>query len=345
MIMLELSVNARAPLAITAAFRKIHDMVRTGTLAADAPVHLMLAPGQYHEILSYNLENPLIMESVPGTRAEDCVVRAENCEAFHKDTENRAVFVIGLAATKVTLRGFTIENTHVKTDDDATLGNQAEALCWHNRDGVLLAERMRFISRQDTVHVKGVSRFRDCYVTGDVDFIWGYCDVSLWEHCHIHVREDNRSGERNGFVLQSRALNGRPGFVFSDCTFTADARTGNAHVYVARSAGTGKPDSPDRWDSIALINCTVGAEFDRSLWTDEGGRRAVYPPGSAATGWREYGTKSPGADGQSVAADTSGRSPHGYVMSDAEYAARYASASLILGAQAARYENGAKETA
>ena len=111
--MLELNVNAKTPLAIAAAFKKIHDMVRTGTLDADAPVHLVLAPGQYHEILSYNLENPLIMESTPGTNPEDCVISAENCEAFHKDTENRAVFVIGLGATKVTLRGFTIENTHV----------------------------------------------------------------------------------------------------------------------------------------------------------------------------------------------------------------------------------------
>lgn len=342
-IMLALSVNAHTPRAIAAAFEKIHGMVCAGTLGADEPVRVVLAPGQYHEILAYNLANPLVMESVPGTAAQDCVVSAENCERFHKDTENRAVFVIGPKATKVTLRGFTVENTHVKTDDDAALGNQAEALCWHNGGGILLAERMRFVSRQDTVHVKGVSWFRDCFVCGDVDFIWGYCDVSLWERCHIHVRQDNRGDGRDAYVLQSRALNGKPGFVLSGCTFTADVRGNGAHIYVARSSGTGRSDSPDRWDSVVLINCTVSPEYDVSLWTDEGGSRAVYPAGSAAVGWREYGTKSPGKDGVPVAADTGRRSPHGYVLSDQEYRAGYADSSHILGAYAARYAQWEKE--
>lgn len=342
--MLALKVSADTPRAIAAAFEKVCDMVRTGALGADELVRVVLAPGQYQEILAYNLANPLVMESVPGTAAQDCVVSAENCERFHKDTENRAVFVIGPNATKVTLRGFTVENTHVKTDDDAALGNQAEALCWHNSGGILLAERMCFVSRQDTVHVKGVSWFRDCFITGDVDFMWGYCAVSLWERCHIHVRQDNRGDGRDAYVLQSRALNGTPGFVLSDCTFTADARGNGARIYVARSSGTGRSDSPDRWDSVALINCTVSPEYDTSLWTDEGGKRAVYPAGSAAVGWREYGTKSPGKDGIHVAADTDSRSPHGYVMSGQEYRARYADSSLILGAAAARYAQWEKET-
>ncbi len=327
-------------MAIGSAFKKISEMVKTGSLSAESPIHITLAAGRYQEILSYNLANPLIMEAAQGVRVEDCMVSAENCEAFHKDTENRAVFVIGMAATNVTLRGFTIENTHVKTADDAALGNQAEALCWHNQKGVLLAENMRFISRQDTVHVKGVSWFKNCYVTGDVDFIWGYCDVSLWEKCHIHTRADNREGVRDAYVLQSRALNGKPGFVFTDCSFTADKRASGSHIYIARSSGTGAYNSPDRWDSVALITCTVSAEYDSALWTDENGTRAVYPPtGTALTGWREYGTKTPSEQGHLVAADTTKRSPHGYVMANKEYFAHYANSALILGAYSSKYKN------
>ena len=185
--------------------------------------------------------------------------------------------------------------------------------------------------------MKGVSRFKNCYVTGDVDYIWGYCDLSLWEHCHIHTREDNCGTERTGYVLQSRALNGKPGFVFTDCEFTADKREGR--IFVGRSAGTGKPDSLDRWDSIALINCTVSPDYDVALWTDENGRREVYPKGSAMVGWREYGTKTLGENGHTIAADTSKRSPYGYVMNNKEYFAHYASSSLILGAYASKYEN------
>lgn len=317
--MLELSVNANSMGAINQAFKRIKELVVAGTLENDSPVHLVLAAGSYQGVISYNLSNPLIMESASGVKAEDCVISAENCEAFHKDTENRAVFVIGMAATEVTLRGFTIENTHVKTLEDANLGNQAEALCWHNSSGRLLCENMRFISRQDTIHVKGISHFKNCYVTGDVDYVWGYCDVSLFEDCLLHTRADNRGPDRPAYVLQSRALNGKPGFVFRNCTFTAEQRNKPSRIYMARSAGTGKPDSVDRWDSIALLNCIIDENYNPALWTDEDGSRAVFPEkGSALTGWREYGTKLLTSDGSVVAADVSMREKYGAVLDDSE---------------------------
>ncbi len=319
--MLELKVTPSNTGIITQTFKKINDMVRSGTIDMDTPVRIQLAAGSYPGILSYNLSNPLIIEGMAGTKPEDIIVSAENCEAFHKDTENRAVFVIGMGATEVTLRGFTIENTHVKTADDAALGNQAEALCFHNQNGSLLCQNMRFISRQDTIHVKGFSRFEECYVTGDVDFIWGYCDTSLWKNCRIHTREDNRGGVRDAYVLQSRALNSKPGFVFVDCKFTADKRPEGSHIYVGRSQGTGKSDSIDRWDSIALIDCTLDENYDRALWTDEEGKRAVWPEkGTKQNGWREYGTKRLDKEGNEILDDTSFREKHGYVMTKKEAA-------------------------
>lgn len=317
--MLELKVTPTNTGIITQTFKKINDMVRSGTIDMDTPVRIQLAPGNYPGVLSYNLANPLIMEGTAGSKPEDIVVSAENCEAFHKDTENRAVFVIGMGATEVTLRGFTIENTHIKTADDAALGNQAEALCFHNQTGSLLCQNMRFISRQDTIHVKGFSRFEDCYVTGDVDFIWGYCDTSVWKNCRIHTREDNRGGVRDAYVLQSRALNSKPGFVFVDCKFTADKRPEGSRIWIGRSQGTGKPDSADRWDSIALIDCSLDENYDSELWTDEEGKRAVYPEkGSKEWGWREYGTKRLDGEGAEKADDTSKRSKYGYIMTKKE---------------------------
>lgn len=317
--MLELKIKPTETGIITQTFKKINDMVRSGTIDSDTPVHITLMPGTYPGTISWNLSNPLIMETPEGTDPSQCVIIAENCEAFHKDTENRSVFVIGMGAAEVTLRGFTIENTHVKTNDDAALGNQAEALCFHNQTGYLLCQNMRFISRQDTIHVKGFSLFDNCYVTGDVDFIWGYCDTSVWKNCHIHTREDNRGGVRDAYVLQSRALNSKPGFVFTDCTFTADKRPEGSHIYIGRSQGTGKADSVDRWDSIALIDCTLDENYDSALWTDENGTRAVWPvKGCKENGWREYGTKRIDADGNRSNDDTGGRNQHGYIMTKKE---------------------------
>ena len=289
---------------------------------SEEPIHILLADGEHHglehERLFYDFPNPLVIESVSGN-ASNCALRAENCEAFHKDTENRAVLTFGEKCTSVTLKNFTIEKTHVKTCDDASLGNQAEAICFHCQAGELFCEGMRFISRQDTIHVKGISRFKNSFITGDVDFIWGYCNYSVFENCTLHTRADNRGSDRPAFVLQSRAWNSKPGFVFIDSDFTADNRGKNAKIYIGRSQGTGKPDSVDRWDSIALINCRVSDLYDSALWTDENGTRAVYPEkGSALCGWREFGTKITHADGTLSDYDSSLQEKHGYTMTESE---------------------------
>ncbi|WP_294428290.1 pectinesterase family protein [uncultured Treponema sp.] len=289
---------------------------------SDELIHILLSDGEHkgllHERIFYNLPNPLVIESESGN-AEKCALRSENCEAYHKDTENRAVLTFGEKCTSVTLKNFTLENTHVKTCDDAALGNQAEAICFHCPSGKLSCEGMSFVSRQDTIHVKGFSRFKNCFVCGDVDFIWGYCDTSVFEDCTIHTRADNRGSDRPAYVLQSRALNSKPGFVFINCNFTAEDRGKDAEIYIGRSQGTGKKDSVDRWDSIALINCTISELYDLALWTDENGTRAVYPEkGSAKCGWRQYGTKIRGVDGSLSDYDSRLQEKHGYTMTEDE---------------------------
>ena len=270
--------------------------------------------GLAKERIFYDLKNPLVIES-SGGNPDECILRSENCEAFHKDTENRAVITFGENCTRITLKGFTIQNTHVKTLDDARLGNQAEALCWHNKTGFLYCEDMKFFSCQDTIHVKGFSHFKNCFVSGDVDFIWGYCHTSIFDGCTLHVCKDTRGNDRPAYVLQSRALNSAPGFIFINCEFTAEKRGENSEIYIARTEGTGKKDSIDRWDSIALINCTVSSIYNAALWTCEDGR-AVYPEkGSALCGWREFGTKIKGDDGKILPYNSSLQEKHGYSMS------------------------------
>ncbi len=288
--------------------------------SSEEEIHILLEDGEHkgleHERIFYNLPNPLVIESLSGS-ASNCALRGENCEYYHKDTENRAVFTFGEKCTSVTLRNFTIENTHVKTAEDASLGNQAEAICFHCQTGRLYCEGMTFLSRQDTIHVKGISFFTNCYVAGDVDFIWGYCNYSVFKNCTLHTRDDNRGRDRPAYVLQSRAWNSKPGFVFIDCDFTADDRGKDARIFIGRSQGTGKPNSVDRWDSIALINCRISELYDAALWTDEEGSRAVYPEkGSALCGWREFATKIIHGDGSLSDYDSSLQEKHGYSMTE-----------------------------
>lgn len=287
-------------------------------------IEIVLSDGEHksldRERIFYDLPNPLSIKS-ESMNPHKCALRGENCETFHKDTENRALITFGMSCTEVTLEGFTIENTHVKYLDNSMLGNQAETICWYNDTGFLYAENMRFLSRQDTIHARGFSHFKNCYVEGDVDYIWGYCDTSIFDNCHLHTIKDNRGDDRMAYVLQSRAYNARPGFIFINCDFTAEPRGKGGKIFVGRSQGTGSAKSVDRWDSIALINCTVSPEYDEALWTDENGTKKVWPEkGSALSGWREFNTRIKFADGREEKYDSSKQEKHGYTLTQGEVA-------------------------
>lgn len=327
--MIELSVKSSSPAAITAALKKIKEMVTTGAMEKSSPVHIILEPGCYREMIRYNLSNPLIMESVPGTKAEDCVIQAENCEAFNKGAENRSIFVLGPNVTKIILKNFTIINTHNKSQKEGAVSQDcAEAFFWNNTNGALRADGLRIISRQNTLYVKGFSWFENCFISGDTDFIYGDCDTSYFENCEINIREDNR-GDYNGFAVKSLALKNKPGFIFNSCRFTGDRRK-KASLYAIRTAGKGNANMMLGWDSAAFINCRVSDAYSEEFEWDDDHELNVYPRGTAKIGWREFNTMIFDEEGNLTQADTFMRNVKAYTMNEEDFYNYYASRYIIL---------------
>jgi len=216
----------------------------------------------------------------------------------------------------------------------------------------LIAEHSNFVSFQDTLQVKGWSWFYDCFVTGDVDFIWGNASGALFERSEIRSRYNSSN---TASVVQSRAyLNyeagssttpstittAYPGFVFLDCALTKEPGTFTA--YLARSPGA--PSSSvsgpymlyTGYDIVAYINCSMDSHIPAIGWnttgTNPGGANLVSTP---VVGWREYGSFTP--EGQWI--DLSGRlsnpSPSsaslggGYALTDANMSTFFPSRATI----------------
>ncbi|MBQ9538120.1 MAG: hypothetical protein IJU95_02525 [Treponema sp.] len=325
--MLDLNVNARTPASITAAFKRMHEMVMTGAVAEDATFHLILAPGIYRESIRYNMSNPLIMECVQGAAA-DCMIQADNCEAFRKGRENRSIFYFGPNATKVTLKNFSVENTHLKSiEADNTKLDSAEAFVWDNSSGTLKAEGMTFIGRQNTIFVRGFSWFLGCHVEGDTDIVYGEPDVCVLEDCSVHIRSDNR-GDYNGYAVKSRTDAGKKGFVLTNCTFTGEKRK-KSSLYVYRTAGLGQISTGRNFDNAAFINCRVSDIYSPEFEWDDDMELSICPRGNAESGIREYGTKTILESGGETASDTSRRNVKSYTLTDDDYFKMYASRYLI----------------
>jgi pectinesterase len=328
--MLELTVNAKSPAAITTAFKRMHEMVMTGAVEKGTTFHLVLGPGLYRESIRYNMSNPLIMESAPGLSAAGCTIMADNCEAFHRGRENRSIFFFGPNATSVTLKNFTVENTHLKSVEvENTKPDSAEAFVWDNSSGTLKAEGMAFVGRQNTLFVRGFSWFLGCRLEGDTDIVYGEPDLSVFEDCTVHVRDDNR-GDYNGYAVKSRTDAGKKGFVFSGCTFTGEKRK-KSSLYVYRTAGLGKASTGKDFDNAAFLNCRVSEFFSPEFEWDDDMQLDIYPRGNAESGIREYGTKTLLDGGGEEPADTARRNVKSYTLTDDDYFKMYSSRFLIFG--------------
>lgn len=226
----------------------------------------------------------------------------------------RALLLIE-SGDEMVFNNFTMKNTHVKA---ANLGNQAEVFYFNGQTVTgsrLSAKFMNFYSTQDTINTKGWVWFYKSTVTGDVDFIWGSPWAALFEESEIRTVVDTTLASSGGYVVQSRAQFGFPGFVFLNSTLTADAGVPAGSAYLARNGGAGCDATTKSCDNIAYINSKMGPHIAAAGWSGT-------PNPALATddaGWREYGS----TDANGAVLGIGQRSAASAQLSSAAYTTRF----------------------
>ena len=127
----------------------------------------------------------------------------------------------------------------------------------------------RLLGWQDTLMVNdGRQYFRDCYIEGRVDFIYG-SGTTVFEHCHIHTKN------AGGHVTAASTPQDHPfGFVFLDCKITGDetpwdpATTNPATTQQARKVGN-SADLGRPWRAyaaVAFLRCDLAEHILPAGW-------------------------------------------------------------------------------
>ena len=132
-------------------------------------------------------------------------------------------------------------------------GSQAEALRINGDRCVLRNDDFR--SFQDTLLLSGSVYVTNCYVEGDVDFIWGQGAV-FFDQCEIKA-------VHNGYYLQARNPANRPGYIFFQCKLTA--APGVSKCVLARIDVNRFPFS-----EAEFINCQMGQQVPPAGWEIKG---------------------------------------------------------------------------
>ncbi len=104
--------------------------------------------------------------------------------------------------------------------------------------------------RQHTPRFSSRQFYKNCYIEGDIDFIFGGGDA-FFSECRIFSKD--RGKAVNGYISAPNTVEGGVGFVFHCCNFDSDCKNGT--VYLARP-----------WRSTAravFISCNMGEHIHR----------------------------------------------------------------------------------
>ena len=209
---------------------------------------IMLSEGTYREKIEINVPNIEII----GEGADKTVIvwddYAKKLDPSGKELITFRTYTAAVTADNVTLKKLTVANDSLKPEEKG----QEVALTVYGDN--FYAENCRFISTQDTVFcgplppdlieryegfLKDELRgnnfqrhiFKNCFIAGNVDFIFG-CADALFQSCEIRSVFDVRG---HGYVAApAHALSQEIGFVFSDCSFTCEDGIAKGSIFLAR---------------------------------------------------------------------------------------------------------------
>jgi pectinesterase len=183
-------------------------------------------------------------------------------------------------------------------------GPQAVALMLAGQSDDAVFERVTIISHQDTLFTDvGRSVFRDCRISGSVDFIFGG-GLTLLRDCEI-VSRFRPGKERQGFISAACTKRAQShGLVFVDCSLVREPEVPDNSVALGRpwrptrDFPDGRYGDPEAVAAVAFLRCWMDAHIATEGWnpmgyTSPAGQRVMLLPGDAR--FFEFDSRGPGA--------------------------------------------------
>ncbi|AEV86606.1 pectinesterase [Actinoplanes sp. SE50] len=208
-----------------------------------------------------------------GRRPDDVVIADDRANGTLKP-DGTPWGTSGSASVTVDGAGFRAVNlTFANLFDEAAhpeiTNRQAVAVL--TRADRLTFDRVRFLANQDTLYVNSTAAgvaarayFRDCYVEGDVDFIFGRA-TAVFDRCHLHSLD--RGTSPDGYVTAPSTDAANPhGLLFAHCRFTSNAPPGT--VFLGRPWHPG--NDPGATGQTIIRESWIGAHIGATGWSDFG---------------------------------------------------------------------------
>ena len=225
-------------------FRTVQGAVDFAEAHRENPVVIFIRKGRYEELVRVGREKRHV--HFVGEDRKGTVIAFTNNEKLNPGWIHRSV--LGVEGDDFVLENLTVQNT------TPYKGSQSEAVYVNAARCVL--RNADILSFQDTLNLSGRVYVADCYVEGDVDYVWGY-GTAVFARCELRTMHD-------GYIVQARNQATRAGYVFLDCKLTAAPDV--KKCWLARIETARFPAS-----HVAFIRCAMGPHILAAGWQLTGG--------------------------------------------------------------------------
>ena len=228
----------------TGDFRTLQEAVESARAFMDYTVTIYVKNGVYKEkvIVPSWVENIDII----GEDRDKTIITYDDHANINKMGTFRT-YTVKVEGSDITFKNLTIEN------NAAQLG---QAVALHTEGDRLKFINCRILGNQDTIYTGAKFTrlyFKDCYIDGTTDFIFGP-STALFENCMIHSK-------RNSYVTAaSTPKEAKYGYIFKHCKLTAEP--GVDKVYL------GRPWRPYAY--TLFIECELGKHSVPAGWHNWG---------------------------------------------------------------------------
>lgn len=278
-------------------FTKVQDAIDAVPASNKERVQIFIRNGVYKEKITVPSNKPFI--SLIGESSEGTILTYDDSSSTI-GPNGSALGTTGSTSFAAKANDFTAENL---TFQNTAGMNAGQAVAIRTTGDRMIFSNVRFLGHQDTLYVtEGRQYFVNCYIYGDVDFIFGNA-TAVFENCDIVA------SPRGGYVTAaSNDQNAEFGYLFLNSRFTSEAASGTYYL--------GRPWRP--YAHVAIINCWLDDHIRPVGWHNWNN-----PDNEKTARYYEYNNSGPGAD-------TSARVSWSRVLT-AEEAARYTVENVLRG--------------
>ena len=239
----------------TGAYRTVQAAINAAPTGRTTPFTIFIKNGKYRERVTIPATKPFLQ--LTGESVANTIITYDqaNVPAY---VGNSSTVIIN--ASDITAVNITFENSY---------GESPQALAMYTTGDRIAFKGCRFTGGQDTMQLNAGTGlrnyFKDCYIDGVVDFIFGSAR-GVFENCYIYPKT-RRNGGNLGYITAANTQPGQPyGFVFRNCTILDNRGTTTYTLGRPWQNDSGSTPTDRSHTKVVWLNTVMGNTIRPTGW-------------------------------------------------------------------------------